>query len=78
MSIIVDEGGKMALRLSRTQAQLHPGGYSDLSGTVFATPAVAEKGYLDVRVDVLTPGGHSSRPPKHTVRMPLYTQRDVS
>lgn len=50
ISMIVDEGG----------------GYSDLSGTVFATPAVAEKGYLDVRVDVLTPGGHSSRPPRHT------------
>ncbi|KAG1860316.1 hypothetical protein DFJ58DRAFT_779286 [Suillus subalutaceus] len=50
ISMIVDEGGK----------------YSDLSGTVFATPAVAEKGYLDVRVDVLTPGGHSSRPPRHT------------
>ncbi|KAG2153818.1 hypothetical protein DEU56DRAFT_907297 [Suillus clintonianus] len=28
--------------------------------------AVAEKGYSDIRVDVLTPGGHSSRPPKHT------------
>ncbi|KAG1864846.1 hypothetical protein F4604DRAFT_1882028 [Suillus subluteus] len=50
IAMIVDEGGK----------------YSDLSGTVFATPAVAEKGYLDVRVDVLTPGGHSSRPPRHT------------
>ncbi|KAG2125028.1 hypothetical protein DEU56DRAFT_825962 [Suillus clintonianus] len=50
ISMIVDEGG----------------GYSDESGTIFATPAVAEKGYLDVRVDVLTPGGHSSRPPKHT------------
>lgn len=50
ISMIVDEGG----------------GYSDLSGTVFATPAVAEKGYLDVRMDVLTPGGHSSRPPRHT------------
>ncbi|KIJ65156.1 hypothetical protein HYDPIDRAFT_39784 [Hydnomerulius pinastri MD-312] len=50
IAMIVDEGG----------------GYSDLSGTVFATPAVAEKGYMDVRMDVLTPGGHSSRPPKHT------------
>ncbi|KAG1786028.1 carboxypeptidase S [Suillus plorans] len=50
ISMIVDEGG----------------GFSDLSGTIFATPAVAEKGYLDVRVDVLTPGGHSSRPPRHT------------
>lgn len=31
-------------------------------------PAVAEKGYLDVRVEVATPGGHSSVPPQHTVR----------
>ncbi|EGN95017.1 hypothetical protein SERLA73DRAFT_61542 [Serpula lacrymans var. lacrymans S7.3] len=50
ISLIVDEGG----------------GYSDISGTIFASPAVAEKGYLDVRVDVSTPGGHSSKPPKHT------------
>ncbi|OJA18441.1 hypothetical protein AZE42_05816, partial [Rhizopogon vesiculosus] len=50
ISMIVDEGG----------------GYSDMGGTIFAAPAVAEKGYLDVRMDVLTPGGHSSRPPKHT------------
>ncbi|KAG9309489.1 hypothetical protein JVU11DRAFT_10460 [Chiua virens] len=28
--------------------------------------AVAEKGYMDIRMDVLTPGGHSSKPPKHT------------
>ena len=35
---------------------------------VFAAPAVAEKGYMDIRTDVLTPGGHSSKPPKHTVR----------
>ncbi|KAH7926427.1 carboxypeptidase S [Leucogyrophana mollusca] len=51
ISMIVDEGGS---------------GFSDQSGTIFATPAVAEKGYMDVRMDVLTPGGHSSRPPKHT------------
>ena len=37
---------------------------------VFARPAVAEKGYMDIRMDVLTPGGHSSTPPKHTVRKP--------
>lgn len=40
--------------------------------------AVAEKGYLDVRVEVATPGGHSSVPPEHTVRIyhpykPTYT-----
>lgn len=34
-------------------------------GTLFALPAVAEKGYLDVNVVVRMPGGHSSVPPKH-------------
>jgi Gly-Xaa carboxypeptidase len=29
-------------------------------------PGIAEKGKLDVRVDVHTPGGHSSIPPPHT------------
>ena len=33
-----------------------------------ATPGIAEKGYIDVRVDVTSPGGHSSVPPSHTVR----------
>ena len=45
------------------------GGFSDLNGMVFAMPAVVEKGYMDIRMDVLTPGGHSSKPPKHTVRI---------
>lgn len=34
---------------------------------MIATPGIAEKGYLDVRVEVTAPGGHSSVPPKHTV-----------
>lgn len=34
-------------------------------GTLFGTPAVAEKGYIDVDVVVRMPGGHSSIPPKH-------------
>lgn len=29
-------------------------------------PSVAEKGYLDVHVEVTSPGGHSSVPPPHT------------
>ncbi|KAF8216349.1 hypothetical protein K438DRAFT_1703174 [Mycena galopus ATCC 62051] len=49
-AFIVDEGG----------------GFADKYGTVFASPAVAEKGYLDVHVDVTSPGGHSSVPPPHT------------
>ncbi|KAF9072250.1 carboxypeptidase S [Rhodocollybia butyracea] len=42
------------------------GGFSERYGTVFATPGVAEKGSLDLRVDVASPGGHSSVPPSHT------------
>ncbi|KAJ6591703.1 hypothetical protein DFH09DRAFT_1025676 [Mycena vulgaris] len=42
------------------------GGFADSYGSVFATPAVAEKGYLDVHVEVTSPGGHSSVPPAHT------------
>ncbi|KAJ3566922.1 hypothetical protein NP233_g6693 [Leucocoprinus birnbaumii] len=34
--------------------------------TVVATPAIAEKGYLDTRIRVATAGGHSSVPPEHT------------
>ncbi|KAF8141984.1 hypothetical protein EV363DRAFT_41098 [Boletus edulis] len=64
IAMIVDEGG----------------GYDDLGGTVFATPGVAEKGYMDIRMDVLTPGGHSSRPPKHTgigILADLITELEV-
>ncbi|KAG6821197.1 hypothetical protein H0H93_004017 [Arthromyces matolae] len=41
-------------------------GYAEIGGTIFATPGIAEKGYVDVRVEVTSPGGHSSVPPKHT------------
>ena len=42
-------------------------GFSSQSGAIFAIPGVGEKGYLDVRLDISTPGGHSSIPPSHTV-----------
>ncbi|KAF9073967.1 carboxypeptidase S [Rhodocollybia butyracea] len=42
------------------------GGFKDIYGTIFATPSVAEKGYVDVKIDVTSPGGHSSVPPAHT------------
>lgn len=43
------------------------GGFGAQYGSVVATPAVGEKGYLDVRMEITTPGGHSSVPPPHTV-----------
>ncbi|CAN8103516.1 unnamed protein product [Discula destructiva] len=49
VAIIVDEGN----------------GLEKQWGTLFALPAVAEKGYIDVDVVVRMPGGHSSIPPKH-------------
>ncbi|KZT10071.1 carboxypeptidase S [Laetiporus sulphureus 93-53] len=42
------------------------GGISEQYGGVFALPSVAEKGYVDVRVELSAPGGHSSVPPEHT------------
>ncbi|PCH36644.1 carboxypeptidase S [Wolfiporia cocos MD-104 SS10] len=49
-SMLVDEGGAIETQY----------------GGVFALPAIAEKGYLDVQLDVSAPGGHSSVPPPHT------------
>ncbi|ORY59704.1 peptidase family M20/M25/M40 [Pseudomassariella vexata] len=40
-------------------------GVVDAFGSVFATPGVGEKGYIDVEVIVRMPGGHSSIPPPH-------------
>ncbi|CAE6428447.1 unnamed protein product [Rhizoctonia solani] len=50
ISMLVDEGG----------------GIEDFEGIPVALPAVGEKGYLDVSIEVATPGGHSSVPPAHT------------
>ncbi|KAG8740081.1 hypothetical protein FRC10_004759 [Ceratobasidium sp. 414] len=50
VSVLVDEGG----------------GIFNAGDVAVALPAVAEKGYLDVRIEVATPGGHSSVPPEHT------------
>ena len=41
-------------------------GMMEVWGQLYATPAVAEKGYLDVEIKVETLGGHSSVPPPHT------------
>ncbi|KAF9010305.1 carboxypeptidase S [Hymenopellis radicata] len=53
MAMIVDEGGG-------------PGGFISQFGTPFATPAIAEKGTMDLLIEVATRGGHSSVPPAHT------------
>uniref|UniRef100_A0A0W0GA04 Putative carboxypeptidase S n=1 Tax=Moniliophthora roreri TaxID=221103 RepID=A0A0W0GA04_MONRR len=50
IAFVVDEGG----------------GFTEQYGTVFSTPGIAEKGGLDTRVEVTSPGGHSSVPPSHT------------
>ncbi|KAG7095530.1 hypothetical protein E1B28_006267 [Marasmius oreades] len=41
-------------------------GFMDQYGSVFATPGIAEKGSVDVDIEVATAGGHSSVPPRHT------------
>jgi Gly-Xaa carboxypeptidase len=50
MAAIVDEGA----------------GFTSSWGSVFATPAVGEKGGTDVEITIRMPGGHSSIPPAHT------------
>ncbi|TRM59536.1 carboxypeptidase S [Schizophyllum amplum] len=52
-AMVVDEGG----------------GYSEEYGTVVATPGIAEKGYMDTKVEVHSPGGKcfaADRAPAHT------------
>lgn len=39
---------------------------------IFAVPSLAEKGYMDIRVEVTAKGGHSSVPPRHTVRCTVF------
>ncbi|KAG0709350.1 hypothetical protein DFH29DRAFT_1027587 [Suillus ampliporus] len=41
-------------------------GYGETYGRVIAVPAIGEKGSLNVRIKVTSPGGHSSLPPPHT------------
>ena len=45
------------------------GGYAEEYGSIFATPGITEKGALDTLIEVASPGGHSSVPPIHTVRL---------
>lgn len=41
-------------------------GYGEVYGRVIAVPGIAEKGSLNVRIKVTSPGGHSSLPPPRT------------
>lgn len=41
-------------------------GAINVGKTLFAAPAVAEKGRVDYKIVINTPGGHSSNPPDHT------------
>ncbi|KAI0629265.1 carboxypeptidase S [Trametes polyzona] len=54
-ALLLDEGGKRSF-------------YGPAYGgeRIFAFPALSEKGYLDVKIEVTAPGGHSSVPPRHT------------
>ncbi|GEQ66865.1 hypothetical protein JCM33374_g528 [Metschnikowia sp. JCM 33374] len=41
-------------------------GYVEVEGDKYILPAISEKGHLNSVLEIYTPGGHSSVPPKHT------------
>ncbi|KAF2093010.1 putative vacuolar carboxypeptidase Cps1 [Rhizodiscina lignyota] len=41
-------------------------GFQEMGDMVYALPAIAEKGFVDIVLHVKVKGGHSSRPPPHT------------
>lgn len=41
-------------------------GFTNYEGNKYILPATGEKGHLDSVIELYTPGGHSSIPPKHT------------
>ncbi|EGW30859.1 Gly-X carboxypeptidase [Spathaspora passalidarum NRRL Y-27907] len=52
MYAIIDEGNGLTV--------------DSLTNTIVAIPGTGEKGYVDISVELTTPGGHSSIPPDHT------------
>ena len=61
-AMVVDEGGEIR---------------DEGLGSPFAYIGTAEKGYLDVHASVSAPGGHSSVPPLHTVRLAFTFSRSL-
>jgi Gly-Xaa carboxypeptidase len=68
-ALLVDEGCEFAWHIYPKNGLITSlsDSYNVKDGVALASPATAEKGYLDVHVEVNTPGGHSSVPPDHTV-----------
>ncbi|KAG5647466.1 hypothetical protein DXG03_009397 [Asterophora parasitica] len=62
VEVLLDRYGKNGVALVVDEG----GGFGENYGSVVAVPGIGEKGYTDTRVEVNTPGGHSSVPPKHT------------
>ncbi|KAJ7115872.1 hypothetical protein C8R44DRAFT_216220 [Mycena epipterygia] len=68
--------GKIAVYLAETYGPLDSfallldegSGYGENvpNDLIFASPGISEKGDLDVKIEVSSPGGHSSIPPQHT------------
>lgn len=71
-AFIMDEGGMQAHPpiFYNSLHSITTAGFGKHYGGIFAFPGIAEKGYFDVRVEVSSPGGHSSVPPSHTVSLP--------
>ncbi|EIN04703.1 carboxypeptidase S [Punctularia strigosozonata HHB-11173 SS5] len=59
---LLDKYGKDAFALIIDEGA----GYVEQFGGIFATPGIGEKGSANVKIEIHTPGGHSSIPPKHT------------
>lgn len=63
IALIVDEGGL---------------GLGEMFGAGFASPSTGEKGYLDVRFTLDTPGGHSSVPPVGLYNIPASDADEIT
>ncbi|KDN44742.1 carboxypeptidase S [Tilletiaria anomala UBC 951] len=61
--VLLEELGEDSIEFILDEGGL---GIGQEHGVDVAMPAVGEKGYLDVKMDVRAPGGHSSMPPDHT------------